>query len=117
MRLSHFLLFCLVLSFAGHTIGGQDKTLLVSEKFLPTLGRAKAVSILSPGKYDSHNNLRWYTRIDHDSPTSFLRIHIRVNQIPQNPHWSLQILDENNSDVQALEAANFSDRSHYLEAW
>lgn len=108
-------LFALALSLSGAL--AQDRSILVTEDFLPSIGRTKEYSVSSPLQFAGNSNLRWFTRIDHEVDTKFLRLHIRINKLMDNVDWSLHILDADYSEVEVLTAKNFKDQSHYLDAW
>jgi hypothetical protein len=94
----------------------QDKPLIVSEHFLPTLSHTQQVSIASPKTYPSEN-LKWFATVEHWDDTDYLRLHVRVNEIPDNPEWSLHIIGGNGREVQILTSKDFSHESHYFEVW
>jgi trypsin-like peptidase len=108
--------FFLVACVASHAFC-QDKRLIVSEEFLPTLSQTKAVTVHSPSTYPTTSTLKWFTEIDHDTDTKFLRLHFRINQMPANSNWKIRILDENDLETQILMPKDFSPPSQHLAAW
>jgi hypothetical protein len=117
IKLVSRLLALILLGMSSQAAFCQDRPIIVSEQFLPTLSQVKEVMICSPKTYPS-KKLKWFTEIDHDSPTDFLRLHFRVNEIPHNSHWEIRILKEEDArEIQTLTAKDFSNPSHLLDAW
>lgn len=97
----------------------QDKHLVVTEKFLPTLSQSKETNYHSPKTYPA-KELKWFVEIDHDGDTEFLRLHLRINRLSVDSSWKVRILAKNEnkySEIQVLSYQDFSLPSSYLQAW